>query len=364
VTLAQAYNAALWLLNVYVLGLLILCWCSFLGCGNEHVLYHLSCNTDQYIHFGRSWQCSPVIVECVRPKIVDAPVTLIFGLGNKHDIFLFAYHADQCIHFGREIQLSRSIVECVQYWFVDAAVMLIFKLGQWACHLPLLLSRRPRHSIWKDETMLPYDCRLCITKNRWCSIDAHINDIKMAFVHSIIACNILQTHYWRPILRFWVLSFALEALWHFNFSSTSINIVWVRNDVDLSDSCTFGWQFKVYRSFHYVLINIARIPHLTSSIFFSSISVTHPSNFIYFYHLCQVCAEINPVGWVDKCSMMVVIQTDSDWARTAPSMTSMTSLSYILLVYFVHTIPFAFSLNSNRHTETELIGYLWSWCGF
>ena len=61
---------------------------------------------------------------------------------------------------------------------------------------------------WKDVTMQPIDCWMCKTQNRWHSVDAHINHIETAFVHSIIVCNESYTHDWPPVLRLYVLSFA------------------------------------------------------------------------------------------------------------------------------------------------------------
>jgi len=53
---------------------------------------------------------------------------------------------------------------------------------------------------------------MCKTQNRWHSVDAHINHIETAFVHSIIVCNQSYTHYWPPVLRLYVLSFASRSL--------------------------------------------------------------------------------------------------------------------------------------------------------
>jgi len=49
---------------------------------------------------------------------------------------------------------------------------------------------------------------MCKTQNRWDSVDAHINHIETAFVHSIIVCNQSYIHYWPPVLRLYILSFA------------------------------------------------------------------------------------------------------------------------------------------------------------
>jgi len=45
-------------------------------------------------------------------------------------------------------------------------------------------------------------------------------------------------------------------------------------------------------------------------------------------------------------------------------MTGMTSLNYIVLVHFVTTIAFAFSLNSTGQTEIKLGGHITAWYGF
>jgi len=56
--------------------------------------------------------------------------------------------------------------------------------------------------------MQPIHCWMCKTQNRWHSVDAHINHIKTAFVHWIIAYNQSYTQYRPPLLRLYVLSFA------------------------------------------------------------------------------------------------------------------------------------------------------------
>jgi hypothetical protein len=71
--------------------------------------------------------------------------------------------------------------------------------------------------------------------------------------------------------------------------------------------------------------------------------------------------ESNAVGYMDECSMTVVVQIDSSCALTALSMTRMTSLS---LIHFVNNIAFALSLNSHFPTETECLGCLTVQFGF
>jgi len=91
---------------------------------------------------------------------------------------------------------------------VEVPLTLIFRMWQWACHLPFSLKRPPIHSLWQYVTMPPIDCRMCKTNNSWQSVDAHINHIETAFVHTIFVCNESYTPYWHPILSLYVSSFA------------------------------------------------------------------------------------------------------------------------------------------------------------
>jgi hypothetical protein len=61
---------------------------------------------------------------------------------------------------------------------------------------------------------------------------------------------------------------------------------------------------------------------------------------------------------MSEYSIAVVIRTDSYWVRTAPPMTTMTSLTYILLVYFVTNLAVAFSHDSNLQAGIDRFGRL------
>jgi len=159
--LAQADNTALWFSNISDFRFWMFRWMSFLGWGNWHVICLFSCNANQYIFFGRSWQCSPLIVECVRVKIVNTPVTLILGWGNKFVICLFDYHVDQYNNFQMTRQWSRMIFKCIRLKIVDPPLTLISWVGQQACHLPFRLSRWPINSLLQVETMVPFGCWMC-----------------------------------------------------------------------------------------------------------------------------------------------------------------------------------------------------------
>jgi len=129
------------------------------------------------------------------------------GWGNELVICVFGYHADRYIHFWRTRQQSCLSVEWVTLYDRWASGDSHFLDGQRVFYLPFRLSCQPTHSLGKDATMQTFVGRLCKTETPWLSVDAHIKHIKRTFVHWIIACNILQTDYWHPILCFWVLSF-------------------------------------------------------------------------------------------------------------------------------------------------------------
>jgi len=166
IILAWADNATLWFSNVSDLWLLILCWGLLSGLGNEYVICLLGHDVNKYIYFGRSWQCSPLIVEYVKQKVVDTLVMHILVWGNERVTGLFGYHPNNYIYFERSRQWSHLIVECVRLKMVDALLPLIFRVGQQAWHLSLQLSPWPIHSPWKEHPMEPFDCRMCKIENR------------------------------------------------------------------------------------------------------------------------------------------------------------------------------------------------------
>ena len=66
---------------------------------------------------------------------------------------------------------------------------------------------------------------------------------------------------------------------------------------------------------------------------------------------------------MNQCYMMVVIHPDSRRARTAPSMTRMSSLSETLLVNFIFSLDWAFSLIRWRQYDILLISCPSTWFG-
>jgi len=80
-------------------------------------------------------------------------------------------------------------------------------------------------------------------------------------------------------------------------------------------------------------------------------------NFRNLNHMNQVCAESYEVGCMNQCSMIVVIHPTSHCALTAPTMTRMTLLTYILLERFISNLVLVFWLNSNWQDGMKCIGH-------
>lgn len=149
-----------------------------LGWGNKYDICSFGYNCNQYIHFRWRWQCSPVIVKSVRLRIIETVVMLIFGCSDECAICHCRCQTDQYTHLRKTRQESCLVVKSVGIMMVDAPLMLMIWMGQGPWHLPFRLSYPVIHSLWKDETIQPFDCRLCKTTNRWHSVDAHIQHIK------------------------------------------------------------------------------------------------------------------------------------------------------------------------------------------
>jgi len=66
-----------------------------------------------------------------------------------------------------------------------------------------------------------------------------------------------------------------KALWHLNVWSTDAHDLWAMDNVALSHSSAFSWQFTACRSIHSSFINIAQLPHFAICSSFSSICMTY-----------------------------------------------------------------------------------------
>jgi len=147
---------------------------------------------------------------------------------------------------------------CTAYWMFhdampninDAPLMVIFRMWQQASHSLFSQQHRLIHLLWTNMTMPPIDCWICITYNRWHSVDAHINHIESAFAHSIIVCNQLYTHFWHPVLRLYVLLFAFRSFVTCQFLINCCLRYLSEKWHGLLHSRPFGRQLTACRSFH------------------------------------------------------------------------------------------------------------------
>jgi len=144
----------------------------------------------------------PCIFQDARPRVVDFPLTLIFSIWQWVYHWPFGYNADQYIHFGTIGQCSPLIAECVRLKIIDNLLM------------PILITSKQH----------------LYTQYLYATNHIHIIDIQYCIVM-----------YYR---------FHPRVLLPFNFCSTAIHPIWVRDNVALSHSCTFGRQFMACGSFH------------------------------------------------------------------------------------------------------------------
>jgi len=147
-------------------------------------------------------------------------------------------------------------------------------------------------------------------------VDAHINHIETAFVHSIIVSNKSNTQLWHPLLRLYLLSFASRSFVTIQFLINcylrylSEKMTWPYHIPALSPAIDGMWIISL------VLVNIARLPHHSLSSSFSSISMTYHKQFQISQPcapgLCgKLCSWIHGWIWHDSCGIdWFVMRTD------------------------------------------------------
>jgi len=207
-----------------------------------------------------------------------------------------------------------------------------------------------------------YAACLIVESVRLEMVDAPLRLTLNRFQPSLNVQWLYDMNQWTTIDNEWIVSMYdhlhPESSWPLNFRTTTIHVISVMDDEASEHSHTFGRQFKLCWFSRYLLINIARIPHLSWSGSFSSISMTYHKQFSNLNHVHQVCAESYAVGRMDECSMTVIIQTDSYCALTTSSLTRMASLTQIVSVDFITNLYCAFPLNCNRTGAMEYIAHL------
>jgi hypothetical protein len=150
-----------------------------------------------------------------------------FGCCNKFGSCLFGNNTDQDNEFGRMRRCTPLITECVRLTIVDALLM-----------LTSVPSKQP-----------------FFTQYLYATNHIHIIDIQYSL------WNYYGVHQ--------------ETLLTLNFWSPAVHAIWVRDIMALPYSCAFGLQFTACRSFHLVLVNIARHSQLSLFSFCFSICMTY-----------------------------------------------------------------------------------------
>jgi len=84
-----------------------------------------------------------------------------------------------------------------------------------------------------------------------------------------------------------------KALWHLNVWSTDAHDLQAMNNIPLSHSSAFSWQFAACRFIHSFFINIAPLPHFVLCSSFSLISMTYHKQF----SKCSLCAPGLNAEW-------------------------------------------------------------------
>jgi hypothetical protein len=102
-------------------------------------------------------------------------------LAGSSDIVssIFAHKGCQYYYYGKMPLHSQVIIQDVRPDIIDDPLTLISMTGQCACGLPFSLLSRPIFLLWMDSTMQPGDCWMDLTINHWRSVDAHFYDRAM-----------------------------------------------------------------------------------------------------------------------------------------------------------------------------------------
>lgn len=143
-----------------------------------------NCSITCWCHRIALWLC-----KIQRQQSLTLWYCLFLGWFNQHVMCIFSYYANQSSCFARWWQWSPLMVECVRLKIVHTLLTFIWLMGQQAWHVPFQVWCRPVHSLWMDMPMEISDCRMRKTSNNWRSVDSYIKHIQIAFLHSIIVCN-------------------------------------------------------------------------------------------------------------------------------------------------------------------------------
>ena len=170
-------------------------------------------------------------------------------LGSSNDIVcsIFAHTGRQYYHFGQMPLHSPVIIQDVRPEMVDALLTLISMTGQYACGFQFSLLSRAILLLWMNTTMQPGDYKIDMTINRWRSVDAHLWAYLKDLLTVIRCSKIVQKMRIASIGS----QYTVSMEYHLNprssrnlsFWATTIYVIYMINDVGPSRFNSFCRQF-------------------------------------------------------------------------------------------------------------------------
>jgi hypothetical protein len=136
------------------------------------------------------------------------------------------------------------IIQDVRPELVDAPLMPIYMMRHRACGLPFSLLSQPILLLWKDASLQPGDCWIDMTINDWCSVDAHLW-AHLRDILTVIGCStVVQKIHTASIGSRYTGSMKYDlnprSSRNLSFWASTIHIICMSNDVAPLRVNTFG----------------------------------------------------------------------------------------------------------------------------
>jgi len=176
--------------------------------------------------------------------------------GREHFIFSFAYQGSQLLVYDYVQPLAHKITYDTWPRIIDAPLALIFMIGQGACYYLICLYKQPILRLWLRATYPPADYPRYMTKNRWCSVDAHFHagagsallslfPIKAANTSLMTICNL--SHHRLPMIHDYE---SLMLRWR--------SLSWWGRECFNVSFTNKGSQYFVYENLHSIALQITQ----------------------------------------------------------------------------------------------------------
>jgi len=130
---------------------------------------------------------------------------------------------------------------------VDTPLMLISIMGQVPCQLSIYILKPSILPLWVDATMQPFDCWMGKTVNCWHSVDSHLRG-HLRGIPTVIGGSTI-VHKMHTVIngsQYRVSTYYQlhpKASRHLSFCATTIQVVWMMNDIGSLHFVTFCQQF-------------------------------------------------------------------------------------------------------------------------